>query len=255
MPKLIELPVYSMVKNYSIIIPAHNEEKYIKKVLNAAILTSAEEIVVINDGSKDKTRKVVLELAKKYSKIKVINHKNNLGIISAYKSGINEAKNDILVFFDADIKNTKPWMFEKLIHPILKDKADLVIGSFDNFGRVTEFTLRPLLKIFLPPLARIKQPLSGLFAVKRGFLEPEKFITNQTYGLIQIFLFAYFQNARIKEVSLGKIIHDKRDDKEKTKQAFDEIKVFFTILNISNFNLKSLNYKIRSSNGGQILRI
>ncbi len=230
MPKLIKSQNFSMDKKYSIIIPANNEEKYIRNTLESALLTSAEEIIVINDGSTDRTKEIVLKLSKKYPKIKLINLKKNFGVLKAYQSGVKQAKNEILVFFDADIQNAQPWMFEKLKEPILKNQADLVIGSFNNFGRITEYTIRPLLKNFFPELAEIKQPLSGLFSIKKEIIKSFKLISNQKYGLIQIFLLAYLKKFKIKEVDLGEIIHDKRSDYAKISQAEDEVKVFLKIL-------------------------
>lgn len=211
---------------FSIIIPAYNEDKTIGKVLKEASKTTAKEIIVVNDGSTDNTFKIVNSFCKRDKRIKHILIKINKGPGFARKVGVLESTQPLLVFFDADIKNVKKEMFEKLIDPIIKNEADLVIADFDNFGRITEFFARPLLRYFFPKLAKLKQPLSGIFAIRRKFIFPE--IMGDDYRIMDdILLPAYFKRARITEVYIGEIKHKKRNDDEKTKQAFSECQAFF----------------------------
>ena len=87
-----------MLSNYIIVIPTFNEEKTIEKV----IINSKEEdnIVIIDDGSSDKT----VEISKKY-RVNIVKHKTNLGYEASILSGFEYAKkNDIkyVIFIDAD---------------------------------------------------------------------------------------------------------------------------------------------------------
>ncbi|MBI2587633.1 glycosyltransferase family 2 protein, partial [Candidatus Amesbacteria bacterium] len=208
---------------YSIIIPAHNEEKTIGHVLDALCKSTASEIIVIDDGSIDHTRNRVLD--KTDSRIRLISHHQNMGQGNALKTGITNSTAPILVFFDADIETATPEMIKRLVNPILTGQSDYVIGGFDNFGRITEYLVRPLLRQFTPELSAISQPRSGLFAAKREFIYPEK-IGNR-YITIGLVLDAYFSGAKIKDVSIGPIKHNKRSDREKADQANSECEVFF----------------------------
>lgn len=97
-----------MVKSLSLFMPAYNEEKNIGKTLDdvsSFLKTSGipvYEILVVNDGSKDKTAEVVTEFSKKDSHVKLINHEKNLGYGEAVKTGFYSAKKDLICFMDSD---------------------------------------------------------------------------------------------------------------------------------------------------------
>ncbi len=107
----------------SIIIPAYNEEKGIQEVIRRCkkVINKGDEIIVVDDGSRDKTA----EVARK-EKIWVISYKKNKGKAGALKEGFRKAKNKVIVTIDADC--TYPP--EKI--PDLADeirRADLVVGT------------------------------------------------------------------------------------------------------------------------------
>lgn len=88
-------------KTLTIIIPAYNEEKGIRKSINSLISECDMDdfqILVINDGSDDKTGLYL----KKIKGIRVINHPYNKGYGAALKTGIKFAKSEYVAFFDAD---------------------------------------------------------------------------------------------------------------------------------------------------------
>lgn len=116
-----------MQKSLSIIIPAYNEEKAIKKTIEdlkeeLKNLDLEYEIIVVNDASTDKT-KGVLENIKG---IKLINHHHNRGYGAALKTGIKEAKSDNLLFFDADGQHKTEHIPELIKHI---DDFDMVAGA------------------------------------------------------------------------------------------------------------------------------
>ncbi len=117
------------MKKVSIIIPAYNEEKTIEKILKKIIsvkLPLEKEIIVVNDGSTDKTKEILENLKEKYN-IKVI-HKINEGKGSAIKEGLKLANGDIIIIQDADLEYD-PNDYIKLIEPILKGESKVVYGS------------------------------------------------------------------------------------------------------------------------------
>ena len=114
----------------AIVIPAYNEGKVIKKVIDSLPrkLSHIEKIsvIVVNDGSVDDT---VLEIKK--TKAILLNHIVNLGYGSATITGLETAKKieaDIAVTFDGDGQHD-PRDIAAIIRPIIEGKADLVIGS------------------------------------------------------------------------------------------------------------------------------
>lgn len=116
----------------SIIIPAYNEEKTVGKViekLDALSLPGIEkEILVVNDGSKDKTSEVVKACAQKIKSIVFLDHPKNMGKGAAVQTGIKNATGDILMIQDADLEYN-PSDIPKLLEPILSGKVKVVYGT------------------------------------------------------------------------------------------------------------------------------
>ena len=111
----------------SLVIPAYNEELAIKKVVDEA-LPYADEIIVVDDGSRDNTAKVVRANFSDNPKVKLIKHLINRGKADALRTGVSNATGDIVVFTDAD--DTYPARhIPELAAEIKKNNADVVIGS------------------------------------------------------------------------------------------------------------------------------
>ena len=113
------------MSNLIIGIPAYNEEKNIGALI-LKLRKITEHIIVCNDGSSDMTG----EISEKLGAI-VINHPKNLGYGAGIRSIFLKAKeldSDILVTFDADGQH-RVEDIESVIDPIIKNKADIVIGS------------------------------------------------------------------------------------------------------------------------------
>ncbi len=114
----------------SLIIPVYNEKETILKLISKVKATEVgdlkKEIIVIDDGSTDGTREKLIRL--NYECLKVIFHPKNLGKGSAIKTGIKEAKGEVVIFQDADLEYD-PDDYPKLIKPLLEGKADIVYGS------------------------------------------------------------------------------------------------------------------------------
>ena len=110
----------------SIIVPAYNNEKYIEKCIKSITgqTLQALEIIVINDGSKDKTESIVMQLQKQDARIKLISQKNQ-GLMAARKRGIAEAKGKWIGFVDAD-DWIEPDMYRQLLLPAEQYDCDLV---------------------------------------------------------------------------------------------------------------------------------
>ncbi len=150
----------------SVVIPALNEEKYIERTLKSISEQNPYEIIVVDNGSTDKTA----EIASKYAKVIKEPEK---GVAKARDTGWRIAKGDIIAFTDADTVVGKNWINE--IENSLKGDAVAVYGPvylldgniFENFLAKYGFTLFLLINHYL-----ISPHFSGQnFAVKRRALE------------------------------------------------------------------------------------
>ncbi len=114
----------------SIIIPVFNEEKCIleiyKRVKEANIGNIQKEMIIVDDCSTDRTRDKIKEIRDK--EVKMLFHEKNYGKGRAIRTGVKEVTGDIIIIQDADLEYD-PNDFEKLIKPILENKAEVVYGS------------------------------------------------------------------------------------------------------------------------------
>src|SRR5438093_4699462 len=91
----------------SLVLPAHNEEPNIRAVVEEAkqVLPTAftdYEVIVVNDGSKDRTLEIAQEMASEDPHVRVVNHPVNRGYGAALTSGFNAAEGDYIMFMDSD---------------------------------------------------------------------------------------------------------------------------------------------------------
>lgn len=112
----------------SVIIPVFNEKKTIKAILDKVKkLSFINDIVVVDDGSFDGTKKILKSFSKQ-KKIKTIFHNKNQGKGSAVKTALKYVKGDYAIIQDADLEYD-PSDYKKLIKPIKEGKAQVVYGS------------------------------------------------------------------------------------------------------------------------------
>jgi len=114
----------------TVLIPCYNEEATIavilKRVLSAPTCGMEREIIVVDDGSTDKTAAILNSQADKG--VRVIRQDRNRGKGAAVQAGAAAATGDIIIIQDADLEYD-PEEYERLIKPILENKADVVYGS------------------------------------------------------------------------------------------------------------------------------
>jgi len=202
------------MKNLSVIIPAFNEQKNIKKVIRLVKKSeNVDEIIVVDNNSTDATSM----LAQKEGAKVVFCKEQGKGY--AMEKGLQEAKNETVIFIDADINNYSKDVIEKLAEPIIKEEADFVKSLFERTGgRVTELVAKPLLDILFPEIYKFSQPLSGMIAGKKSLLSKLEF--EKDYGVdIGILLDMIQMNVNIKEVHIGKIKNHSQQWKNLVKMS------------------------------------
>jgi glycosyltransferase involved in cell wall biosynthesis len=120
----------------SIIVPVYNVESYLRKCINSIQNQTLEniEIILVNDGSKDKSGDICDEYKKKDHRIVVI-HKENGGLSSARNAGLEMATGELIGFVDSD-DWIEPDYFQVLQDGIIKYNADI---SVMHFKKVTEY--------------------------------------------------------------------------------------------------------------------
>ena len=129
----------------SIVLPCYNEEAILHVNLNVIIkyLESKNEkykweIVIINDGSNDKTGSIADEYERQNANIRVIHHPSNLNLGNALKTGFKNAKGDIIVVMDIDLSYSVDHI-EKMVDKMIETSSDIVIASpYMKGGEVTD---------------------------------------------------------------------------------------------------------------------
>lgn len=115
----------------SIIVPVYNVEKYIKKSLSSLVNQTLEdiEIIVVNDGSRDNSKKIIEEFREMYPKKIIYLEKENGGLSDARNYGIPYAKGEYIAFLDSDDYVEKN-MYEDMYKTAKKENADMVECDF-----------------------------------------------------------------------------------------------------------------------------
>ena len=146
------------------IIPAYNEEKSISPIIGVAKENDLiKEVIVVDDGSSDATRKIAQQ-----NRVKVVRIEKNQGKGNALEMGVQKTKADILLFLDADLVGLSSKHLTMLLEPVLQGIADMTVGAID----------RKMFRTFLNEWFRkTESPFSGMRAIKRSFWEkiPKKY--------------------------------------------------------------------------------
>lgn len=128
----INSPVNSdgKVKNLSLFFPAYNEESNIVKAVETAKkaleqIAEEFEIIIVDDGSRDRTRYISEEICRFDKRIRLVTHEHNKGYGSAVRSGFNACKYEMIFFTDAD--NQFDLSEIKKLLEVMKN-ADIVAG-------------------------------------------------------------------------------------------------------------------------------
>jgi len=221
----------------SVILPAYNEEENIAFLINdiSSFFKQKKwqyEIIVVNDGSKDKTAEI-LNNYKKRENIRIITHKKNLGYGAALRSGFLKARGDLVFFTDADrqfnIQDITPFVKK------IKD-YDFVVGfrkkRSDPFYRIFYAKVFAVIaRIFFK--VKVKDVDCAFKLFKKNVLSNLKLESNGALINLEIFALARKKNYKFTELPVNHF------PRKKGKQTGGNFKVLFkAFLNIFRLWLK-----------------
>ncbi len=213
-----------------IVIPAYNEEKTIGKVLTGLKSAGYDNLVVVDDGSNDKT----YEIATNHNAI-VLRHILNRGLGGALSTGIKAAIKrgaEIIVTFDADDQHSGEDI-KKITQPVEKKEAEVVIGSrlldpkgmpffrriLNQFGNIATFILFGIW---------VTDSQSGLRAFSRKAAEKIDIKTSQMEVSSEIIREIGMNQLKLKEVPIQAIYTDY--SLSKGQNLFVGIKTFIKLI-------------------------
>src|SRR5688500_5751458 len=122
----------------SLIMPAYNEQKNIEKTLEFIVKTAhIDEIIVVNDGSSDKTK----DICERFKGITLINLEKNRSKTHAVLAGVKKAQHDHILLFDADLLGLKQEYIVRLIKKY-QEGYDMVIMDYGGMNVVLHSFLK-----------------------------------------------------------------------------------------------------------------
>jgi glucosyl-3-phosphoglycerate synthase len=249
----------------SVVIPALNEEPTVGKIVGSireALIERApfiDELVVIDGGSLDATARAARDAgASVFALSDVPEPPGVKGKGVALWKAQFVTTGDIVIFIDADIEEFDPRVVTGCAGPLLADpeiylvkafyRRPLVIGGRrydDSGGRITELMVKPLLRMLLPDLSVVRQPLGGEYALRRDIMEQLPF--SPGYGVeigLLIDLYARYGIDRLAQVDVETRIHRNRPIGELGDEATQIARVllkkveqygFISVLNLRTF--------------------
>lgn len=193
----------------TIVVPAYNEEDGIEGVvrrLAALDLGAPVEVLVVDDGSSDRTADVLHRLEREVDALRVVRHPRNRGYGAALKTGFARAAHDVVVITDAD--GTYPEDRIRELLACIEDGADMAVGARTGLKVHIPLVRRPA-KAFLRVLASflagtpIPDLNSGLRAFRRDFVLAYRPILPQGFSFTTtITLAALTNDHRVDYVSI-----------------------------------------------------
>jgi glycosyltransferase involved in cell wall biosynthesis len=188
----------------SVIIPVYNSEKTISKLVEHVLETLDKqtlEIVLVNDGSRDRSEWVCSQLAQKFSQVKFISLRRNSGEFNAVMCGLNHAVGDYCVMIDDDFQNPPTEILE-LVEVAQNQNFDVVYSFYEkkehsrfrNFGswlvnRVTTWLLEKPRDLYLSSFKLISLPVVQEIIKYKGpypYIDGLIFRVTRNVGRVQV---------------------------------------------------------------------
>lgn len=132
----------------SIIIPVYNVEKWLNKCIDSILVQSYKnfEIILVNDGSTDKSGDICDKYSKEDNRIKVFHNKNK-GLSYSRNFGVKNSNGKYVMFVDSDDFISDINIIDKFINILEKDKSDFIYTSYCRFNDENEEEITEILPI------------------------------------------------------------------------------------------------------------
>ena len=197
------------MKKTTAIICVYNEENTVKEVVSIVADYFFDEVIVVNDGSKDNTDKILKEMKQDHH-FKYIVLLKNKGKGYAMATGIENSVGEIIVFLDADLLKLNNDHLRQLITPIIHTEADMVLGQPSE--TLIDSSINPF-KSFTGQRAVLRQDILPI--VKK--------MKHSKFG-VETLINLYYQSEgkKVKYVMLNGLEHPTKFDKTSTSQAIKE---------------------------------
>ena len=226
----------------SLIIPCYNAEKYIGRCLDSVLNQTDRniELIVVNDGSTDKTEDIINKYIKKYDNIIHIKQKN-MGLSMARNNGVKKATGDYLLFIDSD-----DYVEKNLLENINKNISDLDVLRYQlnivYSDKVVpceeeEFNVTDGISAF-EKIVRYKFiEMASLYVINRKYyvdnnFEFEKGVYHEDYGLLPLVIATAKKVKSINYLGYNYVQRDgsimSSNDTEKMKKKMDDMLFLFT---------------------------
>lgn len=227
---------------YSIIVPAYNTEKYIDKCLKSIFSNTYKnfEVIIVNDGSTDKTENIINKYIKKYDNIIYIKQKN-MGLSLARNNGVKKATGDYLLFIDSD-----DYVEKNLLENINKNIDDLDVlryqlnivfndkiipyeekefnatDGIDAFEKIVKYKFIEMASLYV---------INRKYYLDNNFMF-EKDVYHEDYGLLPLVIATAKKVKSINYLGYNYVQRDgsimSSNDTEKMKKKMDDMLFLFT---------------------------
>jgi glycosyltransferase involved in cell wall biosynthesis len=218
------------------IVCAYNEERTIEKVVATIADYFFDEVIIVNDGSTDKTDSILKRISKYYSFQHIVLYENK-GKGYAMATGLQNATGDIVVFIDADLSNLQEGHFLKLIAPVKNNEADMVLGQ----------PTETLINYHINPF----KSFTGQRCLLRKDIMPIVEKMKETRFGVETLINLYYRSEgkKVKYIMLSGLIHPTKFGKTSSSKAMEEFireghQIVVTALENYNLVAKTLLKKI-----------
>lgn len=198
------------------IVPAYNEEHTIGPVIEALLACSTlDEIIVVSDGSDDRT----VEVARRYP-VKVVELEENVGKGGAMKAGAEQTSCEVLLFVDADLVGLQQQHIAALLEPVLSGRTAMSIGVFSEGRRTTDLA------------QKLAPSLSGQRAVLKELFDQVPNLEHSGFG-VEVALTQYAErcNVEIVRVPLPTVSQVMKEEKRGLVKGFcARLKMYWDIV-------------------------
>ncbi|MFA6451139.1 MAG: glycosyltransferase family 2 protein [bacterium] len=184
--------------NVAALIPAYNEERTIRHTIHVLQhVPEINEIIVVNDGSQDRTAEIVAEELG----VILVNLPENRGKGGAIRAGVDRTNAEVILLLDADLIGLSRQHVTDLLAPVTDGRAQTTMGVFSGGRPMTDFA------------QKIAPKLSGQRAILRNILNKID-IADARYGVeVAINLYLEDHNIDIYEVELANLTHHTKEEK------------------------------------------